>query len=129
MDKPVAVIVEDDPMLGQILCKTLEADFTIEWFTHGGEALARLEASPTVTTPRLVVLDINLPGDSGLKIYDRLKNRNRMEPALANVRVIICSADSQATDYLSDDVALTLLKPVSPIQLRTLATRILSENL
>jgi len=76
----------------------------------------------------LVMLDITLPGVSGRKIYERLAARIQAEPAMACTRVIICSADSQTTDLLRDDVDLTLLKPVSPMQLRSLAARILQKS-
>jgi CheY-like chemotaxis protein len=124
----MAMIVEDDPMLGQIYCKTLEGDFSVELIENGAEALARLVTAPPEAAPRLVVLDINLPGVSGLKIYERLHARIQAEPALANMRIIVCSADSQATELLRDGVDLTLLKPVSPTQLRMLAARMITSS-
>lgn len=128
MGRPQAFIVEDDPLLGQIFSKTLESDFDVALITNGTEALERLETVPAEDAPLLVMLDINLPGVSGRKIYERLTARIQAEPAMARTRVIICSADSQTTDLLRDDVDLTLLKPVSPMQLRSLAARILQKS-
>jgi twitching motility two-component system response regulator PilH len=53
-------------------------------------------ASPAISalsslTPRLVLLDINMPGVDGTEILAFL----RREPRLANVPVIICTSDDQ----------------------------------
>ena len=64
MTKPYVLIVEDDPKLNEIISITLQADFEIESCADGDSTLDRLKQ----VTPKIVVLDLNLPGTSGADI-------------------------------------------------------------
>jgi two-component system, NarL family, nitrate/nitrite response regulator NarL len=72
VERPI-LIVEDDRSL-RITCASLLADagFTVEVAAVGEEALERLNAS----TPRLVILDIHMPGISGYDILRRLRDHH-----------------------------------------------------
>ncbi len=121
MNKPLALIVEDDPKLCQIFSLTLQADFTTEVCTDGQLALARLaSADPAAAVPALVVLDLHLPGASGEEILTSI----RANPRLANTRVILSTANHIEAERLNDEADVVLLKPVSPIQLKELAVRL-----
>lgn len=116
MTKPLAFIVEDDPHLNQIFSLALQDDFSIESFADGDAAIAALSQ----TQPRLLLLDLNLPGQPGSGILARV----RSDPNLRGVTVILCTADHRQADTLRDQADFVLLKPVSPIQLRQLAARL-----
>ena len=116
MTKPFALIIEDDPQLGQIFTLTLETEFDTELITEGLSALARLKQ----VVPIVIVLDLHLPGASGKEILTQI----RADERLANTRVILATADARQAELLSHEADLILLKPVSPMQLRELAVRL-----
>lgn len=116
MKKPYAFIVEDDEFLSEIFAKTLQTDFEIEVIGDGSTALMRLAQF----APDLVVLDLNLPGLSGKDILADI----RSNPALARVRVILCTADARQAEFLQEQADVVMLKPISTQQLRGIATRL-----
>ncbi len=116
MTKQLVLVVEDDPHLNQIFTLALNDLFEIEAITDGTQALTRLSE----VIPHLVILDINLPGASGVEILRAI----RADLRLASTRVILATADSQQAVVLQDKADIVLLKPVSIKQLRDLAERL-----
>jgi two-component system, OmpR family, phosphate regulon response regulator PhoB len=116
MAKPLAFIIEDDPQLSQIFQLSLEKEFEVQPIINGDEALVRL----AMETPRVIVLDLNLPNVSGVEILGYI----RAEERLRNVSVILCTADDRLAAPLENKADLVLLKPVSPVQLREMASRL-----
>ena len=119
MEKPLVLIVEDDPAQNQIFKITLKNDFVVETFVDGYSAAARLEN----VIPALVLLDLNLPGKSGRELLTQI----RMDKRIANIRVILTTADEQQAELLNKDADLILLKPISPGQLKELALRLVQK--
>jgi CheY-like chemotaxis protein len=119
MEKPLVLIVEDDPIQSQIFKIALRNDFVVETFLDGDSASARLSE----VTPSLVLLDLNLPGTSGRKLLAQIREDKR----IANIRVILTTADEQQADILHNDADLVLLKPISPKQLRELSNRLVQK--
>lgn len=115
MEKPLAFIVEDDPKLNRIFSVSLDRDFEVQNCDDGNEALRRLAE----IVPAIVILDLNLPGQSGATILKFIRSDAR----LAKTRVILSTADERQAEILERDADLVLLKPVSPMQLRELAAR------
>src|SRR5260221_13639684 len=76
------LIVEDDPPIAEILASAIgdERGYTALRVGSADEALAALGS----LAPDLVLLDIRLPGTSGLKLYDRIKSdpRNQSLPII-----------------------------------------------
>ena len=116
MTKPLAFIVEDDPGLGEVFSLSLKDKFETEISSDGNAALTRLEQ----IIPDIVVLDLHLPGVSGTELLRHIQSEKRF----ATTRVILCTADAHEANTLRDEVDIVLLKPVSPTQLRELATRL-----
>ncbi len=116
MTKPFALIIEDDPQLGQIFTFSLETEFDTELITEGRLALERLKQ----IVPLIIVLDLHLPGVSGKEILSQIRGDER----LADTRVLLATADARQAELLSNQADLVLLKPVSPMQLRELAVRL-----
>ena len=82
--------VEDDTSIRELMLYALRASgFEAEGFTDGA---ALFEALHTAT-PRLVMLDIMLPGMDGIEILKRL----RSNPATADLPIILASA--KGTEY------------------------------
>jgi DNA-binding response OmpR family regulator len=116
MNKPLAIIIEDDPQLSQIFMLTLNELYETEAITDGALALVRLSE----VVPHLVVLDINLPGASGGQILSVIRADSRFDAT----RIILATADSHMANDLREKADIVLLKPVSIGQLRDLAERL-----
>lgn len=84
-----ALVIDDNRAVADALCQMLLALGIKAIPAYGARpALAVLGAQ----TPALVLLDISMPGVSGLEILAYLKR----EPRLAGVPVVVVSSDDQA---------------------------------
>ena len=117
MSNPLALIIEDDENQADIFSLALRrAQFEVEIVSEGDKALARL----TEVVPAIVILDLHLPHVSGETILHQL----RADQRLAQTRVILTTADAFLAGELREEADLVLLKPISPSQLRELASRL-----
>ena len=74
------LLVEDDAMMGQAVKIALfQAGYTVDLADTAEDAEAALDTTPY----DLVVLDINLPGKSGLELVSDLRRRRKDIPVLA----------------------------------------------
>ncbi len=119
MEKLPAFIVEDNIQLKLIFRIALEEEFEVLAVERGDLAIEYLRGH----SPAVIVLDLNLPGASGQQVLEFA----RSQPHLANASVILATADAGRADDLSAQADLVLLKPISPIQLKQLATRIVKK--
>jgi CheY-like chemotaxis protein len=71
----LVLIVEDDEPTGEMLATAIEEErgYRAVNVASADEALAALATTP----PDLLVLDIRLPGMSGLELYDRIRAQER----------------------------------------------------
>jgi len=104
------MVVDDDPTVSEVVSRYLERDgFTVERVDDGETALQRALADP----PDLVVLDLMLPGLSGLEVCRRLR-------AAIPVPVVMLTALGEEADRVlglelgADDY---VTKPFSPREL------------
>ena len=116
MTKPLAVIIEDDPHLNEIMALTLQAEFEINSCADGTSGWHRLSE----ITPHIIVLDLNLPGMPGREILKKVRGDERFQ----TTTVSLTTADERQAETLTDVADIVLLKPVSPAQLRELALRL-----
>jgi DNA-binding response OmpR family regulator len=117
MSKSFALVIEDDENLSELFVMSMQtAGFDTEAILDGQEALDRLQE----ITPDVVVLDLHLPRVSGETILKYIRGEER----LTNTRVMLATADGQAAHWLLDESDIVLLKPISPVQMRTLASRL-----
>ena len=97
------LLAEDDPQLGESLKAALALDgYAVTWLTRGD---AVLEAA-RVTKFDLLILDIGLPGRSGLEVLQALRKGGVASPVMvltARDRVAdrVAGLDVGADDYLS----------------------------
>jgi DNA-binding response OmpR family regulator len=121
MATPLVLIVEDDAKLSEIFSLTLQAaGYQTECVMDGAVALACLAE----IVPDLVVLDLHLPNVAGPDILRHI----RADARLAQLPVLLVTADERLAETLDDHASLTLLKPISPEQLSVLATRLLTKQ-
>ncbi len=119
-EHPFVLIVEDDRMLADTVIDILEMfDFETELVTNGLQALDKIAER----IPDVVLLDINLPGKSGLDILDEIRADVRFQ----QLQVVVLSADALRAERMIDKADFVLLKPYTIAQLTTLLNR-LTEN-
>ncbi len=106
-------IIEDDPDINEILEDNLWREgYRLRTFTHGEKALDAIMKTP----PDLIILDLNLPGMSGLEICKYIRNNE----ITADIPVIMLTARSEEIDKIigfevgADDY---MTKPFSPREL------------
>ena len=109
------LIVDDERQIRRIVSVVLEArHHRVEEAASGEEALDRLEAF----APDVVLLDLNLPGISGLETVERIRERDPsihvvMMTAYGTIRSAVEAMRAGAFDYLTkpfdnDELLLTL---------------------
>jgi DNA-binding response OmpR family regulator len=118
------LVVEDDADIRRLVVVALKrAGHTVLEAADGDAALALIEGQP----PDLAVLDIMLPGRSGLDIVRTL----RAQPSTANLPFMIISARGQANEVaagLADGAQDYLVKPFAPADLVRRVAKVLSSN-
>ena len=86
-------IVEDEPDLRDTLTYNFESEgFTVESFPNGESFLKALEK----TIPNLVILDLMLPGISGLDVCRELRSNENHN----NIAVVMLTAKSEEIDRI-----------------------------
>ena len=118
MGRPLVLVIEDDPDIGSSLVEVLDyLDVNAEWMSDGERAYqAVLEKRPA-----LVLLDIHLPGKSGLQILDEI----RADPRVAGTRIAMVTADAYLSKEIRQKADGVLLKPYTIDQLNELALHLL----
>jgi putative two-component system response regulator len=107
------LVVDDEPAIAELLRRLLVKDgYTVDVFTDGQEAL---HALPTLR-PHIVLLDVNMPGLSGIDVCRRLKQdpAHRLTPVVmvtgqTHRDVRLEGLEAGADDFLG--------KPVDPQEL------------
>ncbi len=105
------LFIEDDDMLGKATTLGLRKDFTVDWFQSGEEGLTATETSDF----DLLLLDINLPGMSGLELLKKIRDRQIDMPVLLltardRTEQKIKGLDLGADDYMVKPFDLSELK-------------------
>lgn len=95
------LFVEDDQLLGRAVHGGLKAEHAVDWLENAEDARLALESSPY----DLMVLDINLPGMSGLDFLKGQRRKGNTMPVLLltardTVYQRIEGLDTGADDYL-----------------------------
>jgi DNA-binding response OmpR family regulator len=111
---PLLLLVEDEPSVGGLVRAYLErGGYRVVWVRSGEDALVELGRQG----PRLVVLDVGLPGIDGFEVCRRIRARS-------SVPIVMLTARDEEPDRVAglelgaDDY---VVKPFSP---RELAARI-----
>lgn len=87
MANPDIIIVDDDPMVGELSRDLLtDAGYTVTLVQDSLEALPTIKAQ----MPRLIVTDIMMPGITGMDICKAVKS----DPALKHIKIIVVSGKS-----------------------------------
>src|SRR5690242_14994767 len=102
---PLAMIVEDDRDIVALFRQVLDiAGYRTEIVLDGIEAMKRI----STVLPDIVLLDLQLPGMSGIEILKRM----REDESMALIPVVVITAYSQLPQMLTVEPDLLLQKPV-----------------
>ena len=116
ISRPLAIIIEDNEDQNLVFTTALEqAGYYTESIQDGTQAQQRL----TEVVPKVVVLDLHLPGIDGEKLLHQI----RADKRLNGTRVILATADALLASALQSQADFVFLKPISFSQLNQLATR------
>jgi DNA-binding response OmpR family regulator len=109
---PRVVIVEDDPLLREEISQHLRDNGFVVDAVNSGAALNDLI---TADPANLFVIDINLPGESGIKIASRL----RLSRPASGIVIVTgrTSMEDKVSGYRVGGADFYLTKPVSPVEL------------
>ncbi|MBN2044176.1 MAG: diguanylate cyclase [Anaerolineales bacterium] len=117
MTKPFAMIIEDDRDTVAIFRHLLDfAGYKTEIILHGERAIDRLK----IAKPDIILLDLNLPGISGVDILNFIKGDERLK----DIPVVVITGYAEMALGLDTQTDLVLLKPVSVDQLTNLILRL-----
>jgi CheY-like chemotaxis protein len=120
---PTILICEDEPSLRELMRVSLRADYEFAEAADANEAIALVDA----VRPDLVLLDVMMPGGSGLTVLEHV----RSNPELKNTPVIVISAFAAHRDHLAahDAGANSFLKkPFDPDELESLVEELLASR-
>jgi len=116
-DKPFALLVEDDRDVAALFRHVLDmAGYRSESVYDGLEAMRRLSNSQ----PDVVLLDLQLPGMSGIDILQKMRADERMK----TIPVVVITAYAYYAKSLPIEPDLFLLKPVDIHDLSSLIQRL-----
>jgi CheY-like chemotaxis protein len=94
--------------------------YQVEVVNNGLDASSRLQE----IAPRIVVLDLHLPGMSGEKLIHQIRSDERLK----DTKIFLITGDDGLAEKLRDAATITLLKPISFAQLSMLATKFLPQT-
>ena len=107
------LLADDDPRLRQLVAMTLGQErFTLLQCGDGDEAFAIIQ----LERPELVLLDLNMPGMSGLDVCAAVKNDER----LCGTKVVVLTGSDNPEDReqaMALDADDYFVKPFSPVAL------------
>ncbi|PLC49628.1 DNA-binding response regulator [Pollutimonas subterranea] len=109
------LVIEDDTTLGHALQEFLvEQGYAVDWLQDGDQVLGAV----TGQNYDLLLLDLNLPGQSGLDVLQKLRSGNHQVPVLIltardGVEDRVAGLDAGADDYVT-----------KPFELPELAARV-----
>lgn len=101
------LVVEDDRTVGQYVKRGLEeAQYIAEWVADGAEALELITAGPY----DMVILDLRLPGLTGLEVLRTMRDRGQAMPVLVltaqdSVEFKVDALRAGADDYVTKPFA------------------------
>jgi response regulator RpfG family c-di-GMP phosphodiesterase len=113
------LLVDDDPALRTLLRTTFEvADVDVVEADGAAAARRRIRAA----RPDVIVLDVNMPGTTGLEFCQELK----ADPATREIPVILLTGSSGGTSAAAKRVGADAFvrKPFSPLELLAVAERL-----
>lgn len=129
-NKPVILIVEDDPLIAEFLIAKLEASgYRIHLATNGKEAISMAFSH----CPALVLLDLGLPDIDGMEVLAAIRAWGIVPVIVVSARVqdtdIVLALDTGADDYIVKPINNLVLMARIRTALRKNITRVTRNTL
>lgn len=113
-EKPLLLLVDDLPTNLHLLSEALRDEYRIKTATNGKTAL---ELAARADSPKLILLDVMMPGMDGIEVFRRLRNSQQT----CDIPVVFVTADTSeqtqldslelgADDFLTKPVLTSILK-------------------
>lgn len=122
--RPRILVCDNEPALRALVRGALaQADYEVHEARDGDESLERARE----LEPDLIVLDMMMPGRTGLQVLQEL----RVEDRFRDTPVIMLTARAQASDRLAAadaGVSLFVAKPFSPLELALVVEDLIGAN-
>ncbi len=119
---PLNILLADDSMTAQNMAKKIlsEAGYEVTTVSNGAAALKKIAER----TPDLVILDIYMPGYTGLEVCERVKHAAATSsmPVLLSVGKLEPYREQDATAVQADGV---IVKPFEASELVTIVTNVI----
>lgn len=111
---PMRVVVADDDadIRELVTFKLMQAGYEIDAVSDGSQAWASISAAP----PRLAVLDVMMPGLSGLDVLRKVREDERTK-AVPVILLTARSRDSDVDSGFATGATDYVIKPFSPREL------------
>lgn len=106
--RPMILVVDDEPLNLQVLRQILQQDYQLIFARDGEKALALAQSE----RPQLILLDIMMPGLTGLETCQRLK-RNPDTQMIPVIFVTALAEDANETEGFAVGCVDYITKPVS----------------
>src|SRR5437867_2008195 len=113
------LLVDDDPALRQLLTTTFEvADVEVVEAEDADAARRQIRRA----APSVIVLDVNMPGTSGLELCRELKD----DPATRDIPIVLLTGSDGGTAAAAKEAGAEAIvrKPFSPLELLAVAERL-----
>jgi CheY-like chemotaxis protein len=117
---PTVLVCDDEAVLRALISAALGSDYEVVEARDGDQALEQASAH----RPDLIILDMMMPGRSGLDILPQL----RADPHLSTTPVVMLTARTQEADREAAAAAGAdrfLAKPFSPLELSRVVAELL----
>jgi signal transduction histidine kinase len=120
-ERPLVLVVEDNPEMNRFVCQTLSAEYRTESALDGRTGLEKALRS----VPDLVLTDLMMPGMSGDQLVQAIRN----SPELDDTPVVLLTARTEETlrvRLLREGAQDYLLKPFAADELRARVANLIS---
>ncbi len=128
MNKPLVLIIEDDPDVRAALCGMLGADFVVEAVATGRAGIAAMRAN----VPAIILVDLGLPDIGGSEVVAALRGTCTAPIIVVSARhqetEKIAALDAGADDYLTKPFGIGELLARVRAHLRRQAGTLLASN-
>lgn len=115
------IVADDEPHIGRIIKMKLEqGPFEVTLAFDGEEALAALREQPETD---LLMLDLMMPGMSGLDVLSKVKTDERLS-TIPSVILTAAGQEDQHKAAMSAGATVFLTKPFSPKKLYALVAEL-----
>ncbi len=116
MAKQIILVVDDTPLISNIITKALEEEYYIVEASNGDEAISKLDGLNYNIAG--MFLDLNMPISNGYKVLDEIRKLNVNVPTTVisgddSMETITKVCNEYGVDYISKPLSIDRIKLVA----------------